>query len=189
MFSFNFWGLLFCDPTIYFDKRLDESNTLVFASAISLTMKDICLCNTVACNYLSIRLTKTCSAGASKLNVLTIKLQSLPVHFGSFWGNFANISLDENSETQRIRVNDFQEKASGSMRLIFEFNISITFCFRLRDIHFKCWKLQTLIVTFKFRSTHPHWILERFWKKKSCLSNSCLLCTVLLKLNNTILIF
>ena len=34
--------------------------------------------STVACNYLSTHLTKTCSAGQSKFKVLTIKLQSLP---------------------------------------------------------------------------------------------------------------
>jgi len=36
--------------------------------------------NTVACSYLSTRVTKTCSAGQSKFKVLTIKLQHLPAH-------------------------------------------------------------------------------------------------------------
>lgn len=36
--------------------------------------------HTVACNYLSTRVKKTCSAGQSKLKLLTFKLQSLPAH-------------------------------------------------------------------------------------------------------------
>ena len=42
---------------------------------------------TVVCNYLSTRVTKTCSVGQSKFKVLTIKLRSLPTHFEMFWRN------------------------------------------------------------------------------------------------------
>ena len=41
--------------------------------------------HTIACNYLSTHMTKTCSAGQSKFKVLTVKLQSLPAHLGTFW--------------------------------------------------------------------------------------------------------
>lgn len=41
------------------------------------------LCCTVAYNYLATRVTKTCSAGQSKFNVLTMKLQSLPADLGT----------------------------------------------------------------------------------------------------------
>ena len=44
-----------------------------------------CVINTVACNHLSTRMTKTCSTGQSKFKVLTNKLQSLPAHLVTFW--------------------------------------------------------------------------------------------------------
>ena len=40
--------------------------------------------------YLSTRVAKTCSASQSKFKVLTIKLQSLPTHFGMFWHHSTN---------------------------------------------------------------------------------------------------
>ena len=64
---------------------------------ISFYLGNLC---TVACNYLSIRLTKTCSAGQSKFKVLTIKRQRLPAHFGTFWRHSANTSPEAKSATR-----------------------------------------------------------------------------------------
>ena len=50
-----------------------------------ITTKSLNDLNTVACNYLFTHVTKTCSAGQSTFRVLTIKLQSLRAHFGTFW--------------------------------------------------------------------------------------------------------
>ena len=55
---------------------------------------------TVACNYLSVRVTKTCPASQSKFKVLTIKLQSSAAHLGTFWRHFANTWRETKSPTR-----------------------------------------------------------------------------------------
>ena len=57
--------------------------------------------NTIAYNYLSTRVTKTFSVGQSKFKVLTVKLQSLPAHFGTFWRHSIKGS---NLDQQRVRA-------------------------------------------------------------------------------------
>ena len=57
---------------------------------------------TVACNQLSTRVTKTCSAGQSKFKVLIIKLQSLPAHLGTFWRHATSTWREAKSATPRI---------------------------------------------------------------------------------------
>ena len=57
--------------------------------------------NTIAYNYLSTRVAKTFSAGQSKFKVSTVKLQSLPAQFGTFWrDSIQGIKVDQ----QRVRA-------------------------------------------------------------------------------------